>query len=184
MTAVILDTDASLSLVSALQDQISNSLSRLLGKWSFEYNLFRANPASFSTQDNSSFLYTLTLSQYPEELFCLCDGMTTMLKGDFEIMMASQLQSLWLQRQAIKGDGSTYELNGGQCVLRLANLFLQGSFKGLLVELEYKQHNNEDKDKLLAKVNSILEQYNFKPAQDLAYTKSEIAWKYVSILTR
>ena len=110
--------------------------------------------------------------------------MTTIYKGDFEIMMASQLQSLWLQRQAIKGDGSTYELNGGQGILRLANLFLQGSFKGLLVELEYKQHNNEDKDKLLAKVNSILEQYNFKPAQDLAYTKSEIAWKYVSILTR
>lgn len=64
-------------------------------------------------------------------------GATTGLNDSFDFLVNQRLQSLWTQRQVIKGDGGQiYELENGNLVIRTANVTLHGNFRGLLIQLE------------------------------------------------
>lgn len=187
-TGLILSTGVTVTHVSTLHDQISNTLSTSLGKWGFEYKLYRQNPASSGEEATEpTFLYALHFAHYPGETFCLTNGTGSVLQGDFDAMLNTKLQSLWLHRQTIKGEGNAYELNGGEIVLRVGNIFLQGTFKGLLIEAEY---NSDDEsltlETIINKMNETLAQFNLSipPTTKLGLTRLETAWKYVDTINR
>lgn len=76
----------------------------------------------------------------------LHDGATTGLNDLFDYVVNQRMQSLWTQRQAIKGDGGQiYELENGNIVIRTANVSLHGNFRGLLIQLEVDQTKFENK---------------------------------------
>lgn len=65
-------------------------------------------------------------------------GATLALNDLFDYMVNQRLQSLWTQRQVIKGDGGqSYELENGNLVIRTANVTLHGNFRGFLIQLEF-----------------------------------------------
>lgn len=67
----------------------------------------------------------------------LHNGATSGLNDSFDYMVNQRLQSLWTQRQVIKGDGGQiYELENGNLTIRTANVSLHGNFRGLLIQLE------------------------------------------------
>lgn len=64
-------------------------------------------------------------------------GATTGLNDLFDNLVNQRMQSLWTQRQVIKGDGGQiYDLENGNLVIRTANVTLHGNFRGLLIQLE------------------------------------------------
>ncbi|ODQ64284.1 TATA-binding related factor [Nadsonia fulvescens var. elongata DSM 6958] len=162
-TIVLYVSEATPATISTFNDQLSNQLPKILGRWSFEYKIYRKNaasdpphtknvmgssisaplitdPAVLSTMKpgDEKFMYTLSLGQFPGSLFSVHDkGMGTILEGDFEEMIQTKLKSLWTQRQALKGEGYAYELDDGQFVVRVGNVLLQGLFKGMLIEVEH-----------------------------------------------
>ncbi|ANB14409.1 hypothetical protein AWJ20_1997 [Sugiyamaella lignohabitans] len=100
-------------------------------------------------------------------------------------MLTTKLQSLWLLRQVIQGEGHSYELQGGKFILRLANIFLQGSYKGLLVQVEYNSSGSEDTSGQIQKINEFLAQYGLKfVGNKLAKDEIGTAWQYVDALSR
>lgn len=67
----------------------------------------------------------------------LHNGATLGLNDLWDTVILLRMQSLWVQRQVIKGDGGDiYELENGNLVIRTANVFLHGNFRGLLIQLE------------------------------------------------
>lgn len=164
--SVFVDAEANVTTIGKLQDQISNTLSKALGPWSIEYKLWRENPASFGAEDQSSgrtshFLHTLWLSQFPESVTVLTSDTGTVLEGDFDGMLSTKLRSLWIQRQVIRAEGHAYEVHNGDFVLRLANIFLQGSYKGLIVDMEYTREDAAELPEadVVAKINLALKEY-------------------------
>lgn len=135
--------------MSSVCDLIGNKIPTSASKWSFEIKLFRENPHSLgveaSTQNRSitsrapppNFLHTLTYSTNPKETICLVKDVGTALVGPFDQMLTTKLQSLWQLRQAVRGEGTAFEMNGGEYWIRLGNMMLQGNFRGLLIEVEY-----------------------------------------------
>lgn len=67
----------------------------------------------------------------------LHEGATTGLNDLFDAMVGQRMQSLWTQRQVLRGDGGqSYELENGNLILRTANVLLHGNFRGFLIQLE------------------------------------------------
>ena len=67
----------------------------------------------------------------------LHQGATTGLNDPFDYFVAQKLQSMWTQRQTVKGDGGEiYELENERVIIRTSNVFLHGVFKGLLIQIE------------------------------------------------
>ncbi|KAK6203467.1 mediator of RNA polymerase II transcription subunit 20 [Scheffersomyces amazonensis] len=64
-------------------------------------------------------------------------GATTGLNDPFDVFVSQKLESLWTQRQLIRGDGGQiYELENGNLIIRTSNVFLHGNFRGLLIQIE------------------------------------------------
>jgi hypothetical protein len=107
------------------------------------------------------------------------------MQGDFDAMLSTKLRSLWIQRQVVRADGHAYEINDGEFVLRLANIFLQGSYKGLIVEIEYTKDNAPETADLdiIVKMNASLKEYNlhYKDTK-LARTRIETGRLYANAL--
>lgn len=132
--------------MTSVCDAIGNMIPTNTSKWSFEIKLFRENPHSMGTEPPQNqfqrnqpvnFLHTVTFSSNPKEIVCLVKGVGTSFKGPFDLMLSTKLQSLWQLRQAIRGEGTAFEMNGGEYWIRLGNLMLQGNLRGLLIEVEY-----------------------------------------------
>ncbi|ODV78979.1 mediator of RNA polymerase II transcription subunit 20 [Suhomyces tanzawaensis NRRL Y-17324] len=67
----------------------------------------------------------------------LHNGATTGLNDPFEMVVGLKFQSMWTQRQLIKGDGGQiYELENGNLTIRTSNVFLHGNFRGLLIQID------------------------------------------------
>lgn len=123
--------------MSNVCDIIGNRIPTNALKWNFEIKLFRENPHSLDPSSSSShFLHTLTFSNSPKEILCLAKGVGTSFKGSFDQMLATKLQSLWQLRQTVRGEGTAFEMEGGEHYIRLGNMMLQGNFRGLLIEVE------------------------------------------------
>lgn len=64
-------------------------------------------------------------------------GATTGLNDSFDAFVHQKLQAAWSQKQIIRGDGGqVYDLQNGNLVFRTSNVFLHGTFKGLLIQIE------------------------------------------------
>lgn len=144
--------NASPNTISALVDHLHNQTPSAVHKWGFEIKLYREKTAT-PTQappGQPNFLYTLAFSQHMGDVSVLVNGQGSVVKGALEGMLQTKMQSLWQLRQAVRGEGSAFELpaltgdgqagatEGGRpgVTVRVANLNLQGTFKGLLVEVE------------------------------------------------
>ena len=83
---------------------------------------------------------------FPESY--LYRGVTSGYNDPFDMLVGQKLQSLWLQKQNIKGDGGqVYELENGSVIIRTSNVFLHGVFKGLLIQIETKRDIDAVMDK-------------------------------------
>lgn len=186
-----------------MQALITNSLAKPLGRWSFEYKLYKANTASLikeadkgnSTQDkkpwDGTFLYTMQFSQLPGKIFCIINNTATVLNGDFDGMLLTKLKSLWVLRQTIKADGQCYEvfMDQHKFRLRMANMFVQGGYKGLVIEAEVEDTEPtmqaQEKDITLDKLQKLFSQYGLTfndKQQQLARSELESAQLYVNAL--
>lgn len=116
-------------------------------------------------------------------------GATFGLNDLWDTVVALRMQSLWTQRQVIKGDGGDiYELENGNLVIRTANVSLHGNFRGLLIQLEVDHTKLTASDPeqifkdLLAKYEipkgkicyKVIDCNNFDEFADLALQYSEI----------
>lgn len=73
----------------------------------------------------------------------LRDGATTGLNDPFDSFLGSKLQSLWSQRQFIKGDGGQiYQLENDNLVIKTSNVTLHGNFRGLLIQIDLNKEVN------------------------------------------
>lgn len=129
------------------------------------------------------FLYTLQFAHYPNELFSLSQGACTVLEGDFDAMLTTKLQSLWIPRQTYKGDGISFTINNNEFVIRLANLSLMGNFKGLLIHIQYLGNSSNSTEKI-NDLFQLLELPKVKEEQLTAKNRLDVAWKYIEALTR
>ena len=150
---------ASLNNISALSDLISNQIPTNVTKWAFEIKLYRerSSPPQSAQQEQQqqqlsslaiggggermNFLHTLSFSQHAAagEIVCLVNQTGSVLQGQFEALLNTKLQSLWQLRQVVKGEGSAYEMNGGEYWIRIGNMMLQSTFRGLVIEIEYTE---------------------------------------------
>ncbi|KAG7665411.1 SRB2 [[Candida] subhashii] len=74
-------------------------------------------------------------------------GATSGLNDNFDFFVGQKLQSLWNQRQIIKGDGGQiYELENGNLFIKTSNVFLHGNFRGLLIQIDLNDNLLGDKD--------------------------------------
>lgn len=116
-------------------------------------------------------------------------GATSGLNDLFDYLINQRLQSLWTQRQVIKGDGGQiYELENGNLTIRTANVTLHGNFRGLLIQLEIDNAkvDPEDIDKVFDQVMSrydipsgslcqdVMDKHNLDEFGDLALQYAEI----------
>ncbi|KAF6066401.1 TATA-binding related factor (TRF) of subunit 20 of Mediator complex family protein [Candida albicans] len=188
VTAVLLVQKANLETITQFHDQISNELPTAKGKWNFNFKIFRNNQYSIPQElvdtheqaPESKFLFTLSPSYlrdstitlinvgHPSDLSIPNDhlrrGATTGLNDKFDNFISAKLQSLWTQRQLIKGDGGQiYELENGNLCIRTSNVFLHGNFRGLLIQIEMSNSlcdtNNHNSFK--EHFNKIVEKYGF-----------------------
>lgn len=138
------------------------------------YSIAPEAAATHTTLPDTHFLYTLTLSylhdscitlvnkttaavfshvveeelKSPESLAIpnehLHGGATSGMNDPFDYMVNQRMQSMWTQRQVIRGDGGQiYELENGKLVIRTANVALHGNFRGLLIQIEVEGHEGE-----------------------------------------
>lgn len=90
-------------------------------------------------------------------------GATTGLNDSFDLFVNQKLQSLWTQKQNIKGDGGQiYELENGNLIIRTSNVFLHGIFKGLLIQIEVEQGSGDKVENvsLVEVFENIISKYN------------------------
>lgn len=75
----------------------------------------------------------------------LHQGATTGLNDPFDYFVSQKLQSIWTQRQTVKGDGGEiYQLENDRVIIRTSNVFLHGVFKGLLIHIEIPSVTSAD----------------------------------------
>lgn len=118
-------------------------------------------------------------------------GSTTGLNEAFDIIANQRLQSLWVQRQAIKGDGGQiYELENGNLIIRTSNVFLHGQFRGLLIQIEMDESCVNKADSLLVNFQKVIDKYNIPPGnlccdvldQNCLLKYEDLALQYSEIL--
>lgn len=93
----------------------------------------------------------------------LHNGATSGLNDSFDYLVNQRLQSLWTQRQVIKGDGGQiYELENGNLIIRTANVTLHGNFRGLLIQLEI-DHSKLDSVDVEQIFKDVTSRYDIPP---------------------
>lgn len=90
-------------------------------------------------------LYTLTQAHAKGDMVYVTQGSSVqngvVVSDSFDMVLQNKMKSIWILRQTLRGDGAEYELMGdafGKVKVRLANVFLQGTFRGLLFQYEYE----------------------------------------------
>lgn len=99
-------------------------------------------------------LYTLTQSHSKGDMVYVTQGSGVqtqagvVVSDSFDMVLQNKMKSIWVQRQVLRGEGAEFELIGdayGRVKVRLANVFLQGAFRGLLFQYEFVGDNLDDK---------------------------------------
>ncbi|CDR45128.1 CYFA0S16e02476g1_1 [Cyberlindnera fabianii] len=178
-SAVFLVQDASTNSITTLHDRLATEIPKMLGRWSFELKIFKANNQSAPQRDNSDgFLYDLAVDYDPTKSVTLVNKTAIVTTTDVPGSLAQagcsngspdtlgqilqlKLQSLWTLRQVLKGDnGNGYELRGGEFVIRAINVFLHGNFKNFIVLIEHHSNSKSNKTRELSiqKIESLVEE--------------------------
>ncbi|KAG5418995.1 SRB2 [Candida metapsilosis] len=146
-------------------------------------------------------LFSSTIKEEASELGlqteCIPDqhldlGATTGLNDPFDILVNQKLQSLWTQKQLVKGDGGQiYELENGNLCIRTSNIFLHGSFKGLLIQVEISEKSIRMKNTTISDlISRILKKYGISEGNvcsdvldsHLPDKYGDLCWQYSRIL--
>ncbi|KAK7207209.1 mediator complex, subunit Med20 [Myxozyma melibiosi] len=177
---VVQEPGTNASTISSVNDKVARLFPKVIGKWSFEYKLFRENPEISApgrhgsqahldqpqqqrAQTKARFLSQLHLSTHDEDVFNLVDEpvsysatrtgtvsdkkvLAVFDKGIYSIVGA-KLQSMWLPRQLMRGDGHAFAV-GDMYTVRTANITQNGTFKFLIIEVEYHASDNLEDSKL------------------------------------
>ncbi|KAK9376300.1 mediator complex, subunit Med20 [Lipomyces chichibuensis] len=172
VTGIVLIHNASTNAttISSINDKITRLFPRIIGKWSLDYKLYRENPildhgARPSGQGQvtvSRFLSQLVLSHHRDDLFCLVDEPQSNIPGhaNFEkkviavfdkgmdMIITSKLSSLWILRQSMRAEGVAYAV-GDEFVIRTANVTQTGTFRYIVVEIEYLLSDDLESSKIV-----------------------------------
>ncbi|KAI7875004.1 TATA-binding related factor [Lichtheimia hyalospora FSU 10163] len=138
-----------------IQEHVTKSLhGKNTGPWSLGFKVYRdANHGSGGRSNASSSLssalhhsqssqgkdnklmYQVTLGQQPGQVYCMVDGSVVVeAEKELEIIL-SRLKNLWQMRQSVMIEGTSFEI--GDFTLRVANILLGSTYKGLLLEISY-----------------------------------------------
>ncbi|KAM3583938.1 hypothetical protein VKS41_003903 [Umbelopsis sp. WA50703] len=102
------------------------------GRWGLTCKVYRDN----SRNNSGKLLYQISLAQQPRQLYCMVDGgVVVEVERDVETIF-SRLKNLWVIRQSATIEGTSYDI--GDFTLRVANILLGSTYKGLLLEVEYR----------------------------------------------
>ncbi|CAO0794154.1 unnamed protein product [Mucor circinelloides] len=106
------------------------------GPWSLSFKVFRDNNQNRQMAlKDSKLLYQVSLAQQPGHVYCMVDGSVVVeAEKEMEIIL-SRLKNLWQLRQSVTIEGTSYEI--GDFTLRVANILLGSTYKGLLLEIDY-----------------------------------------------
>ena len=134
-------------------------------------------------------MYTLNLSYTPKQTISIVNNEVTIfnsdrLKGDelldhgcstgfydpIDSIIQNKLNALWQPLQGLKGEGgNSYEVTLDEedvFIIRTANCFLHGGFKGFLVEMTYEKGGEDGEEK----IKSLIKKLNF-PNGKLSFDK-------------
>ncbi|CEP16133.1 hypothetical protein [Parasitella parasitica] len=107
------------------------------GPWSLSFKVLRDNNQNNRQMalKDSKLLYQVSLAQQPGLVYCMVDGSVVIeAEKEMEIIL-SRLKNLWQLRQSVTIEGTSYEI--GDFTLRVANILLGSTYKGLLLEIDY-----------------------------------------------
>lgn len=148
MPSVLVYSTAPITTISEVKDKLDNALAEKRDKWQVELKLYRANSASFQdTERAGATLITVTTSLEKGKVFVFSGSSAIIAGEEMAPDMLSKMQSLWVLRQTFKCEGQVYSLDG--VLVRVANTFVQGNYKGLLVEIESESEGLLDKAKTI-----------------------------------
>lgn len=121
-----------------IAEHVTKSLQgKNIGAWSLSFKVFRdmsQNNKQIALKD-SKLLYQVSLAQQPGHVYCMIDGSVVVeAEKEMEIIL-SRLKNLWQLRQSVTIEGTCYEI--GDFTLRVANILLGSTYKGLLLEIDY-----------------------------------------------
>ncbi|KAI8877942.1 TATA-binding related factor [Backusella circina FSU 941] len=105
------------------------------GSWSLAFKVFRDTDNRQSVSKDSKFLYQVSLTQRPGYVYCMVDGSVVVEVEKEMEMILSRLKNLWHLRQSVTIEGTSYEI--GDFTLRVANILIGSTYKGLLLEIDY-----------------------------------------------
>ncbi|ORZ01043.1 mediator complex, subunit Med20 [Syncephalastrum racemosum] len=127
-----------------IAEHVTKSLhGKNMGQWGLSFKVYRdVNPALARQQQqqqmapkDSKLMYQVSLAQQPGRVYCMVDG-SVVVEAEKEIeVILSRLKNLWQLRQNVYIEGVTYEI--GDFTLRVANILLGSTYKGLLLEATY-----------------------------------------------
>ncbi|KAG5357901.1 Mediator of RNA polymerase II transcription subunit 20 [Yarrowia sp. B02] len=175
VTILQYSADVTATTISTYRSELSAQLAQNLGKWSFELKMYKPNPASIGRSEHHNgnipqgqqeaaaadqeiggvaALYTLTQAHSKGDMVYVTQGSAVqsqpgvVVSDSFDMVLQNKMKSIWILRQTLRGDGAEYELMGdayGRVKVRLANVFLQGTFRGLLFQYEYEGDSLDDR---------------------------------------
>ncbi|KAI8139254.1 mediator complex, subunit Med20 [Fennellomyces sp. T-0311] len=135
-----------------IQEHVTKSLhGKNTGPWSLGVKVYRdvnqngnvrghqMVQSSFHQQSSankeSKVMYQVALGQQPGQVYCMVDG-SVVVEAEKELeTILSRLKNLWHMRQNIVIEGTSFEV--GDFTIRVANILLGSTYKGLLLEITY-----------------------------------------------
>ncbi|KAG0174080.1 hypothetical protein DFQ28_009747 [Apophysomyces sp. BC1034] len=109
-----------------------------MGNWSLSFKVYRdaTQNTRHHVAKDSKLLYHVSLAQKPGQVYCMVDG-SVVVEAEKEVeFILSRLKNLWQLRQSVTLEGASYEI--GDFTLRVANILLGSTYKGLLLEIDYR----------------------------------------------
>ncbi|KAI9311376.1 mediator complex, subunit Med20 [Dichotomocladium elegans] len=84
---------------------------------------------------DAKLMYQVVLGQQPGQAYCMVDGSVVVeAEKELEIIL-TRLKNLWQLRHNVMIEGTSFEI--GDFTLRVANILLGSTYKGLLLEISY-----------------------------------------------
>ncbi|KAI7856899.1 mediator complex, subunit Med20 [Circinella umbellata] len=137
-----------------IQEHVTKSLhGKNTGSWSLGVKLYRDVVQNGSARGNShqmmqsslhqqqnsrdsKLMYQVALGQQPGQVYCMVDGSVVVeAEKELEIIL-SRLKNVWAMRHNVVIEGTSFEV--GDFTLRVANILLGSTYKGLLLEITYQ----------------------------------------------
>ncbi|CAO3598826.1 unnamed protein product [Absidia cylindrospora] len=82
-------------------------------------------------------MYQVALGQQPGQLYCMVDG-GVVIEAEKEMeSILSRLKNIWQLRQSITVEGTSFDID--DFTLRVANILVGSTYKGLLLEVRQRQ---------------------------------------------